>query len=270
MASIRPAAVAGAFYPDDPAVLAAEVRQCLQEAPPPRAGERAPKAIIAPHAGYMYSGPVAGTAYRRVAALRGKVTRVVLAGPSHRVFVRGAAVPRDGAFSTPLGQVELDAEALARLRDLPFVETSDRAHAQEHSLEVHLPFLQTVLGEFRLVPVVVGDASPAEMAALLEAAWGGDETLVVVSSDLSHYLPYPSACARDGETARAIVSLDSRLMPEEACGASPVNGLLELARRRGMEAELVDLRNSGDTAGGRGQVVGYGAFVFREKEAGHA
>jgi AmmeMemoRadiSam system protein B len=195
---------------------------------------------------------------------------VVLAGPSHRVYVRGAAVPRAGAFSTPLGEIELDEELLARLRVLPFVESSDRAHALEHSLEVHLPFLQTVLGAFRLVPIVVGDASPGEMAALLEAAWGGDETLVVVSSDLSHYLPYSSAQDQDRETAAAIVSLAPRLAPEEACGAAPVNGLLELARRRGMEAELVDLRNSGDTAGGRGQVVGYGAFVFREKEAGHA
>jgi hypothetical protein len=269
MAAIRPAAVAGAFYPEDPAVLAAEVRQCLAEAIPPREGERPPKAIIAPHAGYIYSGPVAGTAYSRVVPLRGTVTRVVLAGPSHRVYVRGAAVPLAGAFATPLGRIELDQEVLGRLRALPFVEASDRPHALEHSLEVHLPFLQAVLGTFRLVPVVVGDASPEEMAALLEQAWGGDETLVVVSSDLSHYLPYAVARERDSGTARAIVSLVPELEPEEACGAAPVNGLLALARRRGMEAELVDLRSSGDTAGGRGQVVGYGAFVFRERGGGH-
>ena len=270
MASIRPAAVAGAFYPDDPAVLAAEVRQCLEAAAPPRQGERAPKAIIAPHAGYMYAGPVAGTASARIAPLRGLVSRVVLAGPAHRVYVRGAAVPRAGAFDTPLGRIELDHEVLERLRALPFVESSDQAHAQEQSLEVHLPFLQSVLGAFRLVPVVVGDASAAEMALLFEIAWGGEETLVVVSSDLSHYLPYASAREKDRETARRIVALAPGVEPDEACGAAPVNGLLEFARRRGMQAELLDLRSSGDTAGGRGQVVGYGAFAFREGEAGHA
>lgn len=270
MARIRPAAVAGAFYPDDPAVLAAEVRQCLAAAAPVSQDERAPKALIAPHAGYIYSGPVAASAYARVASLKGRISRVVLAGPAHRVYVRGAAVPRAAAFATPLGKIELDEEVLERLRALPFVETSDEAHALEHSLEVHLPFLQAVLGGFRLVPVVVGDASPDEMATLLDAAWGGEETLVVVSSDLSHYLPYPTAREKDRETARAIVSLAPRIEPDEACGAAPVNGLLEVARRRGMQAQLLDLRSSGDTAGGRGQVVGYGAFAFREREASHA
>jgi AmmeMemoRadiSam system protein B len=268
--SIRPAAVAGAFYPADPAGLAAEVERCLRAARAPGPGETPPKAIIAPHAGYIYSGPIAGNAYARVAPLRGKVTRVVLAGPAHRVPVRGVAVPRAAAFATPLGEVELDTAVLERLQALPFVEFNDRAHALEHSLEVHLPFLQAVLGAFRLVPLVVGDATPAEMASLLEAVWGGEETLVVVSSDLSHYLPYPSAREIDAATARSIVALSPRLVSEEACGAAPVNGLLELARRRGMRAEMVDLRNSGDTAGGRSQVVGYGAFLFREREAGHA
>lgn len=269
MASIRPAAVAGAFYPGDPSQLAREVAARLLEAGVPPSGERPPKALVVPHAGYVYSGPVAASAYARIAPLRGRVTRVVLAGPAHRVFVRGAAVPQAGAFATPLGVVALDEEALGRLRRLAFVETSDRAHALEHSLEVHLPFLQTQLGDFRLVPVVVGGASPDEMADLLDAVWGGEETLVVVSSDLSHYLPYAAARARDRATADRIVALAPRLEPEDACGAAPVNGLLALARRRGLEAELVDLRNSGDTAGGRGDVVGYGAFVFREREPGH-
>lgn len=269
MLATRPAAVAGAFYPGDRATLIAEVEGCLHAADEPRPGERAPKAIIAPHAGYIYSGPVAATAYARVAALRGKVTRVVLAGPAHRVYVRGAAVPGAERFATPLGEVPVDAQALERLRRLPFVETSDRAHALEHSLEVHLPFLQAILGDFRLVPVVVGGASPAQMAQLLEEVWGGDETLVVVSSDLSHFLPYDVARERDRGTAEAILALAPGIDPEDACGAGPVNGLLEVARRRGLEAELVDLRNSGDTAGGRSQVVGYGAFVFREPEAVH-
>jgi AmmeMemoRadiSam system protein B len=270
MASTRPAAVAGAFYPADPSTHAVEVETYLREAAGPGRGERAPKALIAPHAGYMYSGPVAASAYARLAPLRGKVTRVVLAGPAHRAWVAGAAVPRAGAFATPLGDIALDEEALARLRRLPFVESSDSAHALEHCLEVHLPFLQAVLGEFRLVPVVVGGASPDEVARLLEEVWGGDETLVVVSSDLSHFLPYGAACERDRETAASILALSPSLEPEDACGAAPVNGLLVVARRRGLGVELVDLRNSGDTAGGRGQVVGYGSFVFREPERDHA
>jgi len=265
MLRIRPAAVAGAFYPGDAATLVREVEEFVRRAGKPSPGEGAPKAIIAPHAGYVYSGPVAGSAYARVARLKGKISRVVLAGPAHRVFVRGAAVPEASAFATPLGDIELDQEALARLRRLPFVESSDRPHALEHCLEVHLPFLVSALGAFKLVPVVVGDASPAEMAQLLDEVWGGDETLVVVSSDLSHYLPYDEARARDRNTAQAILDLDPHLDPEDACGAAPVNGLLEIARRRGLEVELVDLRNSGDTAGGRSQVVGYGSFVFRER-----
>lgn len=268
MMATRPAAVAGAFYSADPATLAVEVQGYLHEAGVPVAGLRPPKAIIAPHAGYVYSGPVAASAYRRVAALRGTISRVVLAGPAHRVPVLGAAVPGAGAFVTPLGTVALDEEAIGRLRRMPFVETSDRAHALEHSLEVHLPFLQAVLGDFRLVPIVVGDASPGEVAALLEEVWGGDETLVVVSSDLSHFLPYAAACRRDRATADEILRLDACIEPEEACGAAPVNGLLEVARRRHLLPELVDLRNSGDTAGGRDRVVGYASFVFREPEGG--
>jgi MEMO1 family protein len=266
---VRSPAVAGSFYPGEAAALAAEVAAYLAEARPDPNGARAPKAIIAPHAGYMYSGAIAGSAYARLASLRGRVSRVVLAGPAHRVFVRGAAIPAARAFASPLGTVELDAEALAALSRLPFVEVSDRAHALEHSLEVHLPFLQSVLGEFRLVPVVVGDASPAEAAELLETVWGGDETLVVVSSDLSHYLPYDAARARDRDTAAAIVGLEASLVPEEACGAAPINGLLAAARRHALAAELVDLRNSGDTAGDRSRVVGYGAFAFRAPERAH-
>ncbi|HXZ48137.1 MAG TPA: AmmeMemoRadiSam system protein B [Usitatibacter sp.] len=267
MPAVRPAAVAGSFYPGEPAALAAEVAAHLAAAAPD-AGERAPKAIIAPHAGYIYSGPIAASAYARLAPLAGRVRRVVLAGPAHRVYVRGAAVPSAAAFASPLGAVALDVEAIESIRRFACVEVSDRAHALEHSLEVHLPFLQAVLGAFRLVPIVVGDASPDEMAALLEALWGGEETLVVVSSDLSHYLPYEAARRRDGGTARSILGLEPGLEPEDACGAAPINGLLEVARRRGLEARLVDLRNSGDTAGDRDRVVGYGAFAFHEASRG--
>lgn len=267
MSTIRPTAVAGRFYPGEPAALAAEVAAYLAEAPARHHTRPAPKAIIAPHAGYMYSGAIAGSAYARLAPLAGRIERVVVAGPAHRVYVRGAAIPSARAFASPLGEVVLDAEAMAALRSLPFVEVSDAAHAHEHCLEVHLPFLQAVLGGFRLAPVLVGDCSPAEAARLFETVWGGDETLVVVSSDLSHYLPYDAARTRDRGTADAILGLESRLDAEEACGASPINGLLAVARARGLAAELVDLRTSGDTAGDRDRVVGYGAFAFHASGA---
>jgi AmmeMemoRadiSam system protein B len=266
MSAIRPAAVAGAFYPHDAGELAAAVAGCLPKAP--RAGTPGAKAIIAPHAGLIYSGPVAGNVYAQLASRAGSIRRVVLAGPAHRVYVPGVAVPTAHAFATPLGTVAVDRAAIDAIRALPFVAASDRAHALEHSLEVHLPFLQSVLGEFTLVPLLVGDAAPGHVAALLGRLWGGPETLIVVSSDLSHYLPYQAARARDGGTARAIVGLDATLEPEDACGCAPINGLLRLARDRGLEARLVDLRNSGDTAGGRDQVVGYGAFAFHEAARG--
>jgi AmmeMemoRadiSam system protein B len=270
MSLVRPAAVAGSFYPGDAAALAAEIAAYLADAASQARVAPVPKAIIAPHAGYMYSGPVAGAIYARLAPLRGKVSRVVLAGPAHRVYVTGAAIPSADAFDSPLGPVQLDRAALARLAQLPFVEVSDRAHALEHSLEVHVPFLQAVLGEFSLVPIVVGDASPAEVGEMLDVLWGGPETLVVVSSDMSHYHPYDVARACDRDTAQAILRLDSHLVPEDACGAAPINGLLALARRRKLAPELVDLRNSGDTAGDRHRVVGYGAFAFVEPEGAHA
>jgi MEMO1 family protein len=267
MSASRPAAVAGTFYPGDPGALAAEVAGYLAEAAP-TARARVPKALIAPHAGYVYSGAVAARAYTRVAPLRDVVRRVVLAGPAHRVYVRGVAVPAAESFDSPLGSVPVDAAAIARLRELPFVEVSTRAHAFEHSLEVHLPFLQSVLADFTLVPLVVGDATIEEMARVLEVLWGGDETLVVVSSDLSHYHPYDVARAIDRQTSDRILRLDTNLDPEMACGAAPINGLLEVARRRGLSVELVDLRNSGDTAGGRDRVVGYASFAFHEGTGG--
>jgi AmmeMemoRadiSam system protein B len=262
MSAIRPAAVAGSFYPGEPTALAAEVAAFLASAAPDPDGSRPPKAIIAPHAGYMYSGAIAASIYARLAPLKSIVRRVVLAGPAHRVYVRGAAIPSVQGFASPLGTVRLDVDALATLRSLPFVEVSDRAHAMEHSLEVHVPFLQAVLGDFSLVPVLVGDASPEEAARLFDALWGGDETLIVVSSDLSHYLPYEAARARDRETAGTILRMDASLVPEEACGAAPINGLIRAARQRSLTVEQIDVRNSGDTAGGRDRVVGYGAFAF--------
>lgn len=257
---VRPAAVAGSFYPGSPAVLARDLRSLLAEAPP-AAGFRA-KAIIAPHAGYVYSGPIAASVYAPLHALRESIRRVVLLGPTHRVAVNGLAAPAVSAFATPLGVVAVDRAAIAAIAPLPQVVVSDAAHALEHSLEVQLPFLQAVLEQFALVPLAVGRASAEQVAEVLDRLWGGDETLIVISSDLSHYLPYPVARATDSETARQIVALEPRLDHQQACGATPVNGLLLAARRHGLQAQLIDLRNSGDTAGDRSRVVGYGAFAF--------
>jgi AmmeMemoRadiSam system protein B len=256
------------FYPDSPEVLSREVADLLIHArvpadpapagsPGPSGG---PKALIAPHAGYIYSGPIAASAFSLLDQ-RSQVERVVLLGPTHRVAVRGLALPDCDAFATPLGEVPVDRAAADALRDLPQVVISAPAHRLEHSLEVELPFLQTVLGGFSLVPLAVGDASAEAVAGVLERLWGGPETLVVVSSDLSHYLPYDEARRTDAETARRIGRLDP-LDPRQACGAAPVNGLLRAARTHGLEVRLLDLRNSGDTAGDRRRVVGYGAFAF--------
>ena len=223
-----------------------------------------PKAVIAPHAGYVYSGAVAATVYALLAPARGRVTRVVLLGPTHRVAVRGLALPGTQAFATPLGTIAVDAGAVEALRGMPQVVVSPQAHELEHSIEVHLPFLQFTLGEFSLVPLAVGQATAAEVADVLDRLWGGPETLIVVSSDLSHYRRYADAQAVDRSTAQAIVGLATDLSHEQACGATPVTGLALVARRRGLTPELVDLRNSGDTAGDRARVVGYGSFAFYE------
>jgi hypothetical protein len=253
--------VAGAFYPAAEAELRAAVETCLHR---PAAGTTpgpVPKALIAPHAGYVYSGTVAGSAYRLLAPAADTIRRVVLLGPSHRVAFRGLAVPSVAAFSTPLGDVPLDREVIdALVARFPQVAVSDQAHAAEHSLEVHLPFLQCVLRDFSLVPLSVGEASPEAVAQVIEAVWGGRETLIVVSTDLSHYLDYATACKVDRATAKAIEELRFEdIAYDHACGRNPVRGLLAVARRHGLVVKLLDLRNSGDTAGGRDRVVGYAA-----------
>lgn len=261
--TLRRAAVAGTFYPGEEARLRADVRQRLAAATRrSKTDTPEPKAIIAPHAGYVYSGDIAAAAYARVASLRGRITRVVLVGPCHRVAVRGLALPGAERFETPLGPIAVDAGAVHSLRALPQIVESAAAHAQEHSLEVHLPFLQEALGEFTLVPLAVGDASPQEVAEVLDQLWGGAETLIVVSSDLSHYLPYQMAQRTDSGTVRDMLALDPRIDHQHACGATPVNGLLLVARNRGLTPQLLDLRNSGDTAGDRDRVVGYASLAF--------
>jgi MEMO1 family protein len=260
--AVRPAAVAGTFYPADATVLREAVDDALAAAP---RGGPAPKAIIAPHAGYRYSGPVAASAYARLLPARGTVERVVLVGPAHRVPVASMAVPSVDALATPLGQVRVDDAARRRALRLDTVVTDDRAHAGEHSLEVQLPFLMAVLGpDISVLPVVVGHATDDEVATLLEELWGGPETVVVVSSDLSHYEDYRSAARHDRVTADAILARHGeRIGPYDACGALPVRGLLHMATRHGLDVELLDLRSSGDTVGDPSRVVGYGAFALR-------
>jgi AmmeMemoRadiSam system protein B len=261
MHQVRPPAVAGTFYPGDAAALAAAVRGYLAEAP--KTSGPPPKAAIVPHAGYIYSGPVAASAYARLAALRGTVRRVVLIGPAHYLPIRGLAASGASAFRTPLGEVPVDRAAIDGLRDLPQVVVRDDAHEPEHSLEVQLPFLQTVLEDFAIVPLVVGAATYDEVRAVLERLWGGPETLILISSDLSHYHDYARARRLDADTAAAILALDADAIGEErACGRIAIGGLLKLAQAKGLTPTSVDLRNSGDTAGPRSHVVGYGSFLF--------
>ena len=258
--TIRRPAVAGVFYPEDARELHRMVQEYLGAA---RVSGAPPKAIIAPHAGFVYSGPVAGSAFAQLAALKDRITRVVMAGPSHRLPFRGIAAADADFFATPLGIVPVDRAAIASLGDLPQVVAMAAAHAQEHSLEVHLPFLQEVLGEFSIVPLVVGDAHQREMAEVLGRLWGGPETLIAISSDLSHYHDYETARRLDEATSSAIERLHPQdIRPEHACGRLPIVGLLEVAREQRLAARTLDLRNSGDTAGPRDEVVGYGAYAF--------
>jgi MEMO1 family protein len=257
----RPAAVAGLFYPAEPAALRAQIAGFLTASRPDNSG-RTPKLLIVPHAGTVYSGAVAAHAYSLLSPWRDRIRRVVLIGPAHRVAVPGLAAPGVDAFETPLGRILLDRAALADLDGLGTVALDDSAHAAEHSLEVQLPFLQLVLDEFALVPLVAGDARPAEVAQVLDRLWGGDETLIVVSSDLSHYLPQEQAKATDRATAQQILALDARVDFSQACGAVPVNGALMAARSHGLVARVLALRDSADVTGDVRRVVGYGAFAF--------
>ncbi|MBM3514448.1 MAG: AmmeMemoRadiSam system protein B [Alphaproteobacteria bacterium] len=258
--STRPAAVAGLFYPGQPDELRRLLVALFADAKP---GATAPKAVIVPHAGYVYSGAIAAKALARFAPVAADIERIVLLGPTHRVAVRGLAAPAVSAFETPLGPVPIDRAAIEAVRDLPQVTIDDRPHAAEHSLEVQLPLLQRVLPRFNLAPFAVGSATGGEVAAVLDRLWGGPETRTVISSDLSHYLGCDQAKVVDAVTASAIERFDSGPITfDHACGRLPVAGLLDCARRRGLAVERVELRNSGDTAGPRDRVVGYGAWAF--------
>jgi AmmeMemoRadiSam system protein B len=253
--------VAGLFYPAEARALRSQVERLLGGAR--RFADPPPKALIAPHAGYVYSGPIAASAFATLEPAAASIRRVVLLGPSHRVPLWGLGLPDAEALETPLGRIPIDRELAARATALPQVSVHDAAHAGEHSLEVELPFLQVVLGAFTVLPLVVGEASAEDVAEVLDAVWGSGETRIVISSDLSHYLPYEVARRVDRETAEAILALAGPIAPERACGARPIDGMLLAAVRHGLAPALLDLRSSGDTAGGTREVVGYGAFAFR-------
>lgn len=253
-------AVAGAFYPADPKQLHAMLHQYLSDA---EADAKVPKAIIAPHAGYIYSGPVAASAYARLKQARREISRVVLIGPSHWAAFRGLAVSSAESFLTPLGNILVDQDAVQAILKLPFVDYLEEAHVHEHSLEVHLPFLQEMLNDFKIVPIVAGDATPEQVGKVIETLWGGPETLIVISSDLSHYHDYATARQLDQATSKQIENLQyDELAYESACGKVPVSGLLKVARDKSLTIKTIDLRNSGDTAGDKSRVVGYGAYVL--------
>ena len=259
MSTVRPPAVAGMFYPADPRQLEHDVQKYLAAAQPLAFQ---PKALIVPHAGYIYSGAIAASAYATLKTVAPHIRRVILLGPTHRVAVRGLALPDTDTFDTPLGRIPLDTDAMRTIAGLPQVTISGEAHEEEHSLEVQLPFLQSVLGEFTLLPLAVGMATAEEVAEVLEAVWGGDETLIVISSDLSHYLTYAAAQFADNKTAQDILNLHQSIDHEQACGGTPISGLIVTARKHHLTPHLLDLRNSGDTAGSRDRVVGYAAFAF--------
>ncbi|MCW5618888.1 MAG: AmmeMemoRadiSam system protein B [Nitrosomonas sp.] len=260
--TIRKPAVAGLFYPSDALQLSQEINRFIADA---RQYKLSPKALIVPHAGYSYSGAVAATAYATLIVRREVIKRVILLGPAHRVAVRSLALPGADYFDTPLGSVEVDQSAIRSIADLPQVTINSEAHALEHSLEVQLPFLQQVLSDFRVLPLAVGKASDREVAEVLGSVWGSDETLIVISSDLSHYLPYATARQVDNATVQSILRLEQSVTHDQACGGTPINGLIMAARRYYLKPVLLDLRNSGDTAGSRDQVVGYAAIAFCEQ-----
>lgn len=261
MNQIRQPAVAGMFYPADKQSLKNDIHQYLNNVSVEQ--KENPKAIVVPHAGYIYSGPIAASAYKQIIPLKDKINRVVLLGPSHRVAFTGLAVPESDVFNTPLGNIRIDQKSIQQLSDLPQVIASDQAHRDEHSLEVQLPFLQEILGEFSLIPLVVGDAERHQVAEVINRLWGDEHTLIVISTDLSHYHEYNEAQQLDRATSDAIKNLKPDLIGyEDACGRNGLKGMMTVAEEKNLSVDILDLRNSGDTAGDKNRVVGYGAYAF--------
>lgn len=262
--TIRPSAVSGLFYPASARSLQAHLAASFARAAPASL-PTAPKALIVPHAGYDYSGIIAAGGYNQLTPFASRIRRVVLFGPAHRVPLLGLALPQASAFRTPLGDVPVDMDAWNEALKLPQVEVSDRAHELEHSLEVQLPFLQSILPSFTLVPFVVGWTDPVNVARVMETLWDGPETLILVSSDLSHYHPYDEARALDQATIERILQGDATITPDDACGAIAIDGLLLAARRRQLQPHFIAYCNSGDTFGDRDRVVGYTSIAFTEE-----
>lgn len=261
MKHIRPPAVAGLFYPSDKLLLKDDIHKLLNHVTAEQINN--PKAIVVPHAGYIYSGAIAASAYNQIIPYKNKIKRVVLLGPSHRVAFTGLAVPESDVFNTPLGNIQIDKNAIQLISDLPQVIVSDEAHREEHSLEVQLPFLQEVLEDFTLIPLVVGDAERYEVAEVINKLWGDEHTLIVISSDLSHYHNYNEAKKLDHATSDAIINLKPDLIGyEDACGRNGLKGLMTVVEEKALSIDILDLRNSGDTAGDKNRVVGYGAYVI--------
>jgi len=261
MSQIRQSAVAGLFYPADKQSLHNEIHDYLDKADNGR--DIIPKAIIVPHAGYIYSGPVAASAYKQIIPIKDKISRVVLLGPSHRVAFNGLAVPQSDIFNTPLGDIKIDKKGIELLAGLPQVISSEQAHLEEHSLEVQLPFLQETLNDFSLVPIVVGDANRYEVAEVIKKFWDDEHTLIIISTDLSHYHEYNEAKRIDRLTSDAITNLKPELISyDDACGRNGLKGMLTVAAEKSLSVDILDLRNSGDTAGDKSRVVGYGAYVI--------
>lgn len=261
MNKVRPMAVAGQFYPAEKSQLTSTLEECFKLAVPYQA-DKFPRALIAPHAGYRFSGPIAASVYLSVADNHSHIKKVLLMGPSHRVPFRGIAMSGADAYASPLGVLEIDNESEQAIARLPFVGVLAEAHAYEHSLEVHVPFLQKVLPDVKIIPLVVGHTEPEQVAEVINALWS-DDTLVVISSDLSHYLDYKAACIKDKNTTELIESIDlNPLLGDQACGCRPINGLLRVAHEQQLNAKTIDLRNSGDTFGNKERVVGYGGYVF--------
>ena len=255
----RPAAVAGMFYPAPAHELQTLVNTLLQSGQPQAVKKSAPKVLVVPHAGYIYSGSTAASAYNLLKPYADQIRRVVLLGPAHRVALRGMALPSNDHFETPLGKIRLDTNAINRLKQLPAIDIFDAAHTLEHSLEVQLPFLQTVLSDFTLIPIVVGDTTPEEVKTVINDCWQ-DDTLFVISTDLSHFLNYNSACTVDNNTINHILAFDNHLHGEQACGCRPLNGMLLTAKEKKLQIDFIGYCNSGDTAGDKERVVGYAAF----------
>jgi len=266
LTGVRPAAVAGAFYPADPELLRETVLGLLPEV---EFDERFPKALIVPHAGYIYSGALAARAYAMLHHASERIRKVVVIGPAHRERVRGLVLPGVRAFATPLGEVPLDEVQMARLATLPQVSVDPRAHAEEHSIEVQLPFLQLVLDEIELVPLLVGDATPVEVAEVLGEVWGGPETLIIISSDLSHFHDYDGAMRRDAATAKRILEANTDLVGDEACGCRGINGINLLVESKDLAIKEIGRMNSGDSAGNSERVVGYGAYAYYQNHFRH-